>query len=105
LPLIYTTLVAYDGRIIRLEHADGYFTLLPQTISLDNTVVHSAPLVLTKTNQLAVGAAGRICLVDLDDQGRMQAKGVQMTVNNPQVEALTWSERFQRLYVPVEKGP
>jgi hypothetical protein len=105
LPSAYVTLVAYDGRIVRMEHADGYFTLTPQTVWLEGLVIHSPPLVLTKTNQVAVGATGRICLVDLDDQGRFKPNGTQMTVNNPQVEAMAWSERFGRLYVPVEKPP
>jgi hypothetical protein len=105
LPAAYVITVAYDGRIVRLEHAEGYFTLMPQAVLIDNAVIHSVPLVLTKTNQLAVGTAGRICLVDLDTEGRLQGKGVQMTVNNPQIEALAWSERFGRLYVPVEKTP
>jgi hypothetical protein len=105
LPSAYVTTIAYDGRIVRLEHADGYFTLVPQAVMIDNTVIHTAPLVLTRTNQLAVGTNGRICVIDLDTEGRLQAKGVQMTVNNPQIEALAWSERFGRLYVPVEKTP
>ncbi len=104
-PSAYVITVAYDGRIVRLEHAEGYFTLTPQAVLIDNAVIHSPPLVLVKTNQLAVGTAGRICLVDLDTEGRLQGKGVQMTVNNPQIEALAWSERFGRLYVPVEKTP
>lgn len=79
--------------------------LAPQTVWLDNIVIQSQPLVLTKVHQLVVGSAGRICLVDLEELGRFQAKSVQMTVNNPTVEALAWSERFGRLYVPVEKTP
>lgn len=105
LPLIYVTIVTYDSRIIRLEHADGYITLMPHTFSIDNLVIHSPPLYLAKTNQLAIGTVGRVCVVDLDDQGRIQPQGAGMTVNNPAIEALAWSEKFGRLYVPVEKTP
>jgi hypothetical protein len=105
LPSAYVTNVAYDGRIVRLEHADGYITLVPHAVMIDNAVIHTPPLVLPRTNQVAVGTNGRICVVDLDTDGRLQPKGVQMTVNNPQIEALVWSERFGRLYVPVEKTP
>lgn len=104
-PAAYMTVVPYDGRIMRFEHAEGYITLMPQLVIVENLVIHSNPLVLARTNQLAVGGAGIICLVDLDAEGRVQLKGVKMTVNNPQVEALAWSERFGRLYVPVEKTP
>jgi len=68
-------------------------------------VYHSTPILLTKTNQLVVGANGRICLIDLEADGRFKAAAVQMTVNNPTVEGIAWSEKFGRLFVPVEKLP
>jgi len=104
-PSVYVTPVIYDGRMMRIEHADGYFTLVPQTLLLDNIVYHSTPILLTKTNQLVVGANGRICLIDLEADGRFKAAAVQMTVNNPTVEGIAWSEKFGRLFVPVEKLP
>lgn len=105
LPVAYVSVVAYDGRILCMRHADGYFTLTPQALLLDNVVIHSPPLILTGTQQVVVGAVGKICFADLNAEGRFKATGSQMTVNNPQVEALTWSERFGRLYVPVETTP
>lgn len=105
LPVVYVTVPGYDARIVRFEHADGYLTLTPQTLLIDNAVMHSQLLYLPRTNQLAMGANGQVCLVDLDAAGRLIGKGVQMTVNNPQVEAVAWSERFGKLYVPVEKTP
>jgi len=105
LPSAYVTVVTYDGRIVRFEHADGYFTLAPQVVIIDTAVIHSPALVLTRTNQVTVGTNGRVCVVDLDSEGRLLPKGQQMTLNNPQIEALSWSERFGRLYVPVEKTP
>jgi hypothetical protein len=42
----------------------------------------------------------------LDATGRFAADGATGTVvNNPSVEALTYSEKFDRLYVAVEKTP
>ena len=58
-----------------------------------------------KTNQLAIGANGRVCLIDLDAEGKFKPSAVQMTVNNPTVECLAWSSKFEKLYVPVEKLP
>jgi hypothetical protein len=104
-PRVYTAVVNYDGRMVEMEHAEGYLTLAPRTLWLDNVVMHSPPLYLPASNQLAVGAVGRIVLVNLDADGHFKAEGMQMTVNNPQVEALAWSARFGRLYVPVEKTP
>ena len=104
-PSVYIATLIYDGRINRLEHADGQFTLAPQTLSVDNFVYYSTPLLLPKTNQLAIGANGRVCLIDLDAEGKFKPSAVQMTVNNPTVEAIAWSPRFEKLYVPVEKTP
>ena len=102
---VYIATLVYDGRINRIEHADGQFTLAPQTLSVDNFVYYSTPLVLPKSNQLAVGANGRVCLIDLDAEGKFKPAAVQTTVNNPTVEAIAWSPKFEKLYVPVEKMP
>jgi hypothetical protein len=104
-PSVYIATLVYDGRINRMEHADGQFTLAPQTLSVDNFVYYSTPLVLPKSNQLAIGANGRVCLIDLAADGKFKTNAVQMTVNNPTVEAIVWSPKFEKLYVPVEKTP
>jgi hypothetical protein len=104
-PLVYTAVVNYDGRLVEMEHAEGYLTLAPRTLWLDNVVLHSPPVLVPPSNQLAFGSVGRVCAVALDGEGRFKAEGVQMTVNNPQVEALAWSTKYGRLYVPVEKTP
>lgn len=104
-PMIYMTLVGYDGRLICLEHADGYVTLTPQTINLERVVINSPPLVLEKTNQIIVGAENKVFVMNLDARGRHKGQIVQTPVFNPTVEALAWSDKFGRLYVPVEKQP
>ena len=104
-PAIYIATLIYDGRINRMEHADGQLTLAPQTMTNDNFVYYSTPVVLEKNNQLAIGANGRVCLIDLDAEGKFKPSAVQMTVNNPTVECLAWSPKFGKLYVPVEKMP
>lgn len=104
-PSVYNVTTVYDGRMNRLEHADGQFTLAPQTLTIDGAVYYSTPLVLTKTNQLAIGANGKIVLIELAADGKFKPSAVQMTVQNPTVEAIAWSPKFERLYVPVEKMP
>ena len=104
-PSVYIATLIFDGRINRMEHADGQLTLTPQTLSVDPMVYYSTPVVLEKTNQLAIGANGRVCLIDLDAEGKFKPSAVQMTVNNPTVECLAWSPKFGKLYVPVEKMP
>ena len=47
-----------------------------------------------------------VAVAGLDATGRFTAGGATGTaVNNPSVEALTYSEKFDRLYVAVEKAP
>lgn len=103
LPAAYATCITYDGRIHRFEVADGYFTLAPQILSIDTAICHSPVTVMPANNQIAVGAVGKICVLSLTPEGKLTTQGVQMTVNNPTVEALAWSEKLGRLYVPVEK--
>ncbi len=104
-PSVYISVLAYDGRMIRIEHADGQFTLAPQTLTIDGAVYYSPPVVLAKTNQLAVGANNKVLLIDLDAAGKFAGKAVQLTVNNPTLEAIAWSAKFERLYAAVEKMP
>lgn len=104
-PSVYSVPVAYDSRMSRLEHAEGQFTLMPQTLTVDPAVYYSTPIVLEKTNQLAIGGNGRVICIDLDELGKFKPSAVQMTVSNPTVEAIAWSNKFGKLYVPVEKMP
>lgn len=103
LPVAFVTTVTYDARVVRLEHAEGYFTLAPQTLVLDGIVFHSPPVVLPGMGRVVVGAVGQVCSIKLTAEGKLTTEAVRMTVDNPTVEALAWSEKFQQLYVPVEK--
>jgi hypothetical protein len=105
LPSVYMTTVTYDGHLLRFEHADGYLTLAPQTLYVDNAVIHTPPIVIAKRGKLAFGAASRICVIDLNAEGRFTTQGAQMTINNLKPSGVAWSDRFERLYVAVEKTP
>jgi len=103
LPVAFVSTVTYNGMLVRLEHAEGYFTLTPQSLSLESAVIHSPPVVLPTLGRVIVGAQNRVCSVALTPEGKLTTDAVQMTVDNPTVEALAWSEKFKLLYVPVEK--
>src|SRR6187397_2036964 len=83
LPFVYISIVTYDGHLMCFEHADGYLTLTPQVLFVDPLVSYTPPLPIPKKSQVAIGGASKICLIDIDAQGKFLAKGVQMTVNNP----------------------
>jgi hypothetical protein len=54
---------------------------------------------------VAVGGVNRVHLIALDAQGRMKAERQDVSVQNPTITALAYSEKFDRLYVAVEKLP
>lgn len=100
LPFVYTsTLGAYF--VHRMEHVDGYLTMLPHRIQVDGAAFQSAPVFMTKPNKLAVGSVNAIYLLSLETDGRF-SKTVEMGVlTEPVVRGLVYSEKFDRLYVAV----
>jgi hypothetical protein len=87
----------------RFEHADGYLTMIPQKAAFAGVNLSSGPVVCAKTNQVAFGASGWVILAKLDDEGRFTTQRTQMRVDNPTPEAVAYSDKFDRLYVAVEK--
>lgn len=104
LPAIFAT--AYDGShpdaLFRAEHADGYLTLLPKHYLIPGSKLMSPPAILTRQNKVAVGGQHLVYVLDLDDKGFPVGEVTAVQVNCPQVRALLYSERFERLYVGVE---
>ena len=88
--------------LFRIQLADGYPTLLPEQWVIPDAVLLSPPAVLSKANKVAVGGRYFVYVVSLDDKGHARPEAVQVQVFNPQVRALVYSERFDRLYVSVE---
>jgi hypothetical protein len=87
----------------RFEHVEGNPTLVPQRAAFaGGQPLFSAPAVLSRQGKVAFGGRHRVLLADLDKDGRFLPAGAEMTVNNPEVEALAYSARFDRLYVAVE---
>ena len=103
LPVVYLSMVGYSY-IFRMEHADGYLTLLPQTVMI-NDAVYSPPVVMAKRKRVAFGGANHVHAVGLDDDGWYTNTMEQTVVANPSLEALVYSEKFDRLYAAVEQAP
>lgn len=101
LPVFFVSVVS-QGWVYRMEHADGIPTLAPQRATLEGAAVHSYPVVMAARNQLVVGGVNKVYTLALDDKGRFKDQRQQMEVANPTVSALTYSPRFDRLYVAVE---
>lgn len=102
LPVLYACAVG-SGHLGRIEHVDGYPTLTPQRALLERATIHSPPIVISKRNQIAFGGEGKVHVIELDDKGYYTTKRSQAAVNNPAAAAVVYSEKFDRLYVAVEK--
>lgn len=101
LPVLFVTGNTTDA-FYRVEHAEGYLSLLPQEWVLPQSKLSSPPAVLAKGKKVAVGGRHFVYVVSLDENGRPLAEAMQVQVFNPEVRALQYSERFDRLYVAVE---
>ena len=93
---------AHPDSFFRAEHAEGYLTLLPKQYVIPDSKLTGPPAVLSKQKKLAVGGRHLVYRLDLDEKGFPIDGVIQTQVNCPQVRALVYSERFDRLYVGVE---
>lgn len=101
LPCAYVT-KSKVPTLLRVEHVEGNWSLVPGEWTLPQPI-GSAPIVLPKTNQLVVGGAGRLYLIELDGEGQPR-KAVETEVPNLSPRGLVYSEKFDRIYVAVEGG-
>lgn len=104
LPAIFATTgnAQHSDILFRAEHAEGYLTLLPKQYAIPDSKLSGPPAILSKQKKVAVGGQHLVYLIDLDDKGFPIGEFSQTYVNCPQVRAMIYSERFDRLYVGVE---
>lgn len=103
LPLFYATTAGYDS-VFRVELADGLPTLMPQLAFLQGSALRTPPVIMARRNMVAWGGAGMVYMVATDAMGRFKEEGgLRVVVDNPTVDGLAYSEKFDRLFVAVEK--
>jgi hypothetical protein len=101
LPSVYAALFNTD-LLTRAEQVEGYLTLVPRTYKLPEALFLSQPAVIEKGKRLAIGGRYRIYVLNLDDKGQCLPEVAQVPLMNPSVQALAYSQRFDRLYVSIE---
>ena len=102
LPLAFVA--GIDSRMLyRVQHAHGYLTMLPDSMVVSGASFQSAPVVMAGRNQLAIGDVSRVCIVSLDGEGCFTPTFTMLPAGGRAVRALAYSEKFDRLYVPVER--
>lgn len=103
LPVMFLTGVS-STYVYRMEHVDGFLTMLPQRGTLVGaTALMSPPVLLGKRNVLACGSAGLLHLVGFDEQGRFNGQCTDVKIAALRVDTLAYSTRFDRLYVAVDE--
>ena len=102
LPVIFSTSMEYPF-LYRMEHADGHITLMPQQWTIEGAVAHSVPVVMAPRSQVAFGGVNKVYVIGLDPDGFLKKERIQAAVDNPTVAALGYSEKYDRLYVTIEK--
>jgi hypothetical protein len=98
---VYSAVLGHS-LLYRIEHNNGHLTLAPQTVTLTGAHCQSAPAVMAKRNMLAIGGNQRVFLVTLDAEGRVKPERKQVLVAPQYIDALAYSEKFDKLYVAVE---
>jgi hypothetical protein len=104
LPVVFLTGLTSD-RLYRMEHVDGFLTMLPQRALLGGaTAITSPPVLLGDRPLLACGSANLLHLIGFDIAGLFNGERTDVPVANSTVEAIAYSPKFDRLYVAVEEG-
>jgi hypothetical protein len=102
-PAVFASVVGYSYAH-RVEHAEGYLTLAPQIVLLENATLKTAPIVMGRRNLVAFGGPKALYLAPIDAAGKFEEKaGLVAPIEADDVEGIAWSEKFDRLYVAVEK--
>jgi hypothetical protein len=102
-PAVFVSVVGYSYAH-RIEHAEGYLTLAPQVVLLEGATLKTPPVVLGKRNLVAFGGPNALYLAPIDAVGKFKKEaGMSVAVHAAIAEGIAWSEKFQRLYVAVEK--
>lgn len=102
LPVVFFSGVTTSW-VYRMEHADGFMTLLPQRGTLEGALLTSAPVIMPKRHQFVCGGQKTIYVIGFDEQGALNGERIDVPVNCPSVEAVAYSNRFDKLYVAVDK--
>lgn len=103
LPIVYGA-GAYG--LFGMEYSNGFPTQLPWKLIVSNANFFSPPAIMTRTPSfLAVGGKDCIWFVPLDATGRFAGSGEPMQFPNSSIRALSYSMRFDRLYVAADKNP
>lgn len=111
LPVVFGSTTAIEGAtwtdsfLYRVEHADGFPTMLPQRMILYTFRVATPPVVLPKHNRIALGGEKRIAFITLDGEGRLTKERVEVEVNAPRVQGLAYSAKFDKLYAATDEPP
>ena len=103
LPMAYICLQD-NLQLMAIMQVNGYLTLLPQLATVTGAHFIGVPVVVTGQSRLAIGDAKALHLLGLQPDGRFDGKDERLTLPCASVRGLAYSEKFNRLFVAVDKG-
>lgn len=96
LPAVYVSCYA-QAYIYSHQHVDGHITLMPKISSVSGP--YTAPVVMTGQKGVAFGGSNALTVYDIDDLGQFTGDWYSVAVNRKEVKAVTYSQKFDRLYI------
>lgn len=78
---------------------NGYPSLMPQHVNVAPYGIFDAVVQITKHKKLALASNSRVLLLSLDERGWIQPTIEQFKADALRVSTLTYSQKFDRLYV------
>lgn len=93
-----------SGAAIRFRHAYGFPTMMHQRMTYSGGNFQSQPVVVgTDPAWLVAGGLKCIHVMPLDKTGDLATGHAHIAVENPKVAAIAYSQKYDKLYVPVTK--
>lgn len=94
------------GLLYAMRHADGYITMLPVVMTLNNYSPSGFPVAMPGNPQrLAIPCTNAVVFVSLDKEGKPVDQIAELPIANSAIRSLGWSDKHKLLYIPVEKLP
>lgn len=100
LPVVFFTGLT-SGFVFRVEHVDGFTTMLPQRGTMAPVIITSPPLLVGSRPLLVCSSEGLLHLIGFDAEGAFNGERTDVALPSRKVEALAYSAKYDRLYTTV----
>ncbi len=103
LPVLYLCLQDHS-HFFAVAQVNGFVSLLPQEATVMGAHLAGTPVVMAKRSILAIGDTKSLHLLGLSADGKLDGRDQRMTLPCAIARGLAYSEKFDRLFVAVDKA-